>query len=374
MLHLRVYGPSDSLTEIGEGLEGHGEARNIALAQGIRAGHVLLTAEVSAESADAVLELLVRNGVTEEDIQLARFDEVGPIRPGRTATSLIWADVLGQARANARPVARYLVFIVAAGVIAAFGVIEANPILIVGAMAVSPDLLAVTAICVGVVSRRSRLALRAMATLAVGMGATCLTAAVLTAVLDLVDLLPSDLAVGESALSGLATVNQSTIGVALAAGVAGMLALETRASSAVGVAISITTIPAAAYLGVAAGVGEASKAAGALAVLGVNVAMLVVAGTLTLIVQRRPRDRHEPPGSRRRVYPVGVMSETAPDLLPIPEEGSGAGAARPVPRGGRLGTGYDSGAGGSRPSMTAITFSTHRRAMASRVAAVADPR
>jgi uncharacterized hydrophobic protein (TIGR00271 family) len=287
MLHLRVYGPTDSLTEIGEGLEDHGEARNIALAQGIRAGHVLLTAEVETESADEVLELLVRNGVAEEDIQLARFDEVGPIRPGRTAASLIWADVLGQARANARPVARYLVFMIAAGVIAAFGVIEANAILIVGAMAVSPDLLAITAICVGLVSRRSRLVLRAVTTLAVGMGATCLTAAVLTAVLDLLDLLPSDFAVGESALSGLATVNQSTIGVALAAGVAGMLALETRASSAVGVAISITTIPAAAYLGVAAGVGEASKAAGALAVLGVNVAMLVVAGTLTLIVQRR---------------------------------------------------------------------------------------
>jgi hypothetical protein len=53
------------------------------------------------------------------------------------------------------------------------------------------------------------------------------------------------------------------------------------------VAISITTIPAAAYLGVAAGLGEAAKALGALAVLGVNVAMLVVAGTLTLLVQRQ---------------------------------------------------------------------------------------
>jgi sorbitol-specific phosphotransferase system component IIC len=70
-----------------------------------------------------------------------------------------------------------------------------------------------------------------------------------------------------------------------------MLALETRASSAVGVAISITTIPAAAYLGVAAGVGEADKALGALAVLGVNVATLLVAGTLTLVVQRRLAER-----------------------------------------------------------------------------------
>jgi uncharacterized hydrophobic protein (TIGR00271 family) len=298
MLHLRVYGPSAALTEIGQGLEDHGLARNVALAQGVRAGHVLLTAEVSAEWADGVLDVLIRSGVAEDDIMLARLDEIGPIRPGRSAT-LIWADVLGQARANARPVARYLVFMIAAGIIAAYGVIEANVILIVGAMAVSPDLLPITAACVGLVSRRGRLVGRALVTLAVGMAAACLTAAVLTRVLDLADLLPSGFEVGDTALSGLTKVNDETIAVALAAGVAGMLALETRASSAVGVAISITTIPAAAYLGVAAGDGEAGKALGALAVLGVNVAMLVIGGTLTLIVQRRLSEGDRPAGAPR---------------------------------------------------------------------------
>jgi hypothetical protein len=105
--------------------------------------------------------------------------------------------------------------------------------------------------------------------------------------LDVTGFLPGNFRLGEAALSGLTTVDASTVGVALAAGVAGILALETRASSAVGVAISITTIPAAAYLGVAAGVGEEDKAWGALGVLGANVAVLLLAGTLTLIVQRR---------------------------------------------------------------------------------------
>jgi uncharacterized membrane protein len=63
----------------------------------------------------------------------------------------------------------------------------------------------------------------------------------------------SELIAGQSAfLAGLSTVNISTPIVAFAAGVAGILALETRASSAVDVAISVTTIPASAYLGVAA--------------------------------------------------------------------------------------------------------------------------
>lgn len=286
MLHLRVYGPSDSLAEAGEGLERQGAARHAALAPGVRRGHVLLTAEVQPQSADAVLEYLARRGVAQDDIALARFDVIAPVGPGRTTTSLVWADMLGQASRNARAVARYLVFMMVAGVIAAFGVIEVNSILIVGAMAVSPDLLPITAACVGLIGRRGRLVRHALVALGVGLGATCVTAGALTGALDLLDLLPAGFEVGESALSGLTTVNDSTIVVALAAGVAGMLALETRASSAVGVGISITTIPAAAYLGVAAAVGEAGKVWGALAVLGVNVALLLVGGSLTLLVQR----------------------------------------------------------------------------------------
>ena len=66
-----------------------------------------------------------------------------------------------------------------------------------------------------------------------------------------------------------------------------MLALETRASSAVGVAISVTTIPASAFLGVALGIGEFSKSLSALGVLVANVAMMLLGGSLTLIAQRR---------------------------------------------------------------------------------------
>jgi len=287
MLQLRIYGPSESLADVGRGLEDHGGARNVALAPGVRVGHVLLTAEVHPESADAVLEAVAGGGVALEDIALARIEEITPMAPGRNARSLIWADVLGQARAYARPVARFLVFMIVAGVIASYGVIQDNSILIVGAMAVSPDLLPVVAACVGLASGRGRLFGHALLTLVIGLGATCATGILLTGILDELDLLPSGFSVGESGLSDLATVNNSTIVVALAAGVAGMLALETRASSAVGVAISITTIPAAAYLGVAAGVGEASRVPGAAAVLGVNVTMLLLAGTATLLVQRR---------------------------------------------------------------------------------------
>jgi uncharacterized hydrophobic protein (TIGR00271 family) len=135
-----------------------------------------------------------------------------------------------------------------AGVIACYGVIDTNVILIVGAMAVSPDLLPITAIGVGIVGRRPALAGRALVTLALGLAIASAAAAIFALAQDGLDLVPSGFNVNEAGvLGGLTTVNNETIAVALAAGVAGMLALETRASSGVGVAISVTTIPAAAY-------------------------------------------------------------------------------------------------------------------------------
>jgi len=186
-----------------------------------------------------------------------------------------------------RPLARYLAFMIVAGVVGAYGVIDRNEILIVGAMAVSPDLLPIAATAVGVVGRRAGLAGRALATLLVGLAAASVAAGLCTFAQNQLDLIPSGFNLEEAGVLGsLVSVNDETIVVALVAGVAGMLALETRASSGVGVATSVTTIPAAAYLGVAAGLGELAKATGALGVLGVNVAMLVVGASATLALQR----------------------------------------------------------------------------------------
>jgi hypothetical protein len=137
------------------------------------AGHDrgLVTADVSAGAADVALETLTRLTFPAEDIALVRLDCIAPLSAEAEPLALEWADLLGQARVNSRTAVRYLVFMAVAGLVAAFGVIDNNQILIVGAMAVSPDLLQTH-------------------------------------------------------------VNSETLLVALAAGVAGMLALETRASAA----------------------------------------------------------------------------------------------------------------------------------------------
>ncbi len=264
--------------------------RRLFVVEASDAGMALLSADVEAGTADALVAELRAFGVGEDDYVLSRVDVVAPIPVGRTRIGrtggFAWVEVLGEARANSRPFGRYIALMSAAAAIAALGVMTANVILIVGAMAVSPDLLPVCAACVGAVGRRWRLARRAAATLVAGLAIVAAISTALAAALDWLGFLADDFRVGEGGLGTLAHVDYSTVLVALAAGMAAMLSFETRASAAVGVAISVTTIPASAYLGVSFGVGEASRGLGALEVLAINVSLLLTAGSLTLAVQR----------------------------------------------------------------------------------------
>jgi len=280
--------------EVAEHLGALDGARHVSVSDGVRAGDALVTADLRAAAADGALEMVRDLGVSADDVTLLRLDAIGPSPTTDESVALVWADLLGQARLNARTAIRYLVFMAVAGVIAGFGVIDRDQILIVGAMAVAPDLLPVTAACTGLVLGRPRLVRRGLVSLFIGLAVACLLAAAVTAFLNLFNLLPNDFAVAEIGFASQQHVEAETILVALAAGVAGMLAVETRASMGVGVAISVTTIPAAAFLGVAAGIGEFSRSLGALGVLGTNIGMMLVGGSAALVVQRRVSAREIP--------------------------------------------------------------------------------
>jgi len=287
MLQLRAFGDSSVIGEVAARLGALSGARHVSVNDGVHAGSALVTADVRAAAADRALAMVRGFGIPAEDVALLRLDAIGSGSVSDESVALVWADLLGQARVNARTAVRYLVFMAVAGVIGAFGVIDRDQILIVGAMAVAPDLLPVTAACTGLVLLRRRLVRRGLVSLLVGLGVACAVAAAVTGLLSVFDLLPAEFAVHEIGLASQEHIEAETILVALAAGIAGMLAVETRASVGVGVAISVTTIPAAAFLGVAAGIGEFSKSLGALSVLAANIAMMLLGGSITLIVQRR---------------------------------------------------------------------------------------
>jgi uncharacterized hydrophobic protein (TIGR00271 family) len=299
VLELRVYGEPDRMRGVAEALEQVTGTRRVSIVHTADGTGALVTVDLGPAAADRAIQLLEELGVPADDVVVVRLETIGAAARSDESVALVWADVLGQARTSARAPVRYLVLMAAAGVVGAFAIINRSPVLIVGAMAISPDLLPLTAMCTGVILRRPRLFGRGARTLVAGFLVTALVAAGVAAFLDLLSLLPDGFTLG--AIPAAQThVSASTIFVALAAGVAGMLAVETRGSSAVGVAISVTTIPAVAFFGVAIGSGEAHRAPEALLVLAVNVAMMLIGGSCALGVQRLLSTSHASASSSAR--------------------------------------------------------------------------
>ena len=102
----------------------------------------------------------------------------------------------------------------------------------------------------------------------VGLGTAALAAFAATVLLRLFGQVPDDLVLADTTMGeALTQLGPGSLMVAAAAGVAGMMAFERPGGAAVGVAISVTTIPAAAYVGAALGMGRDDPMWGALVVL-----------------------------------------------------------------------------------------------------------
>jgi uncharacterized hydrophobic protein (TIGR00271 family) len=258
---------------------------------------VLVTAELTPRIVDALLPELVACGVHGDEIAVVHRDSQRPVGspaadpPAWEEGALAWSELAMASRQYTRAVPLYLIFMACAGAIADFGVLTRSPILVVGAMALSPDLLPLCATCVGIVEKRPRLASRAFLALVVGLAVAAASAFALTALLRVGGYPPANKSLGDGGLGVLPKVNAATIGVAAVAGIAGLLAYRTRSSVAVGVAISITTIPAAAFIGAALAVGDGRGLTGAVAVLAANVGLILLTGTATLALQRRIEER-----------------------------------------------------------------------------------
>jgi uncharacterized hydrophobic protein (TIGR00271 family) len=162
-------------------------------------------------------------------------------------------------------------------------------VLIVGAMVIGPDFGPVAAMCVALVKFRPARLARAFRTLALGLLASMAAAWALARLFRATGLVAADFELSQRGLTSfISHPDLISVVVALVAGVAGMLTVtESRAGALVGVLVSVTTIPAAANMGVALALVNGDEARGSAAQLLVNVSCLVLSGTATLWVQRR---------------------------------------------------------------------------------------
>jgi uncharacterized hydrophobic protein (TIGR00271 family) len=154
---------------------------------------------------------------------------------------------------------------------------------------VGPEFGPVAGLCVALVQKRPALARRSAVALAIGFPLAIAATVVATRVFDALDIIPDTFAVDAHQLaSSISKPDAFAFIVAVCAGTAGMLSLSTAKSGAlIGVLISVTTIPAAANIGIAAAFGDWHTFAGSTGQLAVNLAGIVLAGTLTLYVQRK---------------------------------------------------------------------------------------
>ncbi|MDH4074813.1 MAG: DUF389 domain-containing protein [Acidimicrobiia bacterium] len=264
-------------------------------------GEVILC-DVAREAANDLVEWLQDQGVhrvgaiTIESLDTVVSDAAqlaAEVAPGKGGDSLIWEEIEFRARSDASLTVSFLVFIAVAAVISGIGILLDAPILIVGAMVVGPEYGPLAALCVAVCRWRRPPAVQAATTLAVGLLAAAAAALVATVAFRVTGLAPDTYAITNRQLTAfIARPDGMAAVVAVLAGIVGMLALtEARSGALIGVLVSVTTIPAAANIGVATAYGEWPEVRGAALQLVVNVAGLVVAGIATLTAQSRVTTR-----------------------------------------------------------------------------------
>lgn len=206
--------------------------------------------------------------------------------------SVVWAEVVHTVHETGRLSWINTLLIVTAAAIAAIGIIEDQLLLIVGAMALSPDYFPIADICLSLIRRDAARMIVGLRNLAVMFGAGAVGAWLLTLLLQWFDVISPSTVPDRQLTLFISEPNTLSLVVAVLAGVAGALAITlSDARGLVGVFVSITTIPAAANIGVALAVGDPVEMRGAAVQLVVNVAALIVAGSITLEARRLLRRR-----------------------------------------------------------------------------------
>lgn len=288
---LRITSPSSSTALVLEVLQ-RSEAVDVSVVRGasVRTGGDLVLAEVPRGAVDAVLAALPSEQdapglfVAVEDSEAL----VSSVRPRRSDDeAVVWAQVVQDVHEAGRLSWVNVSLVVMAAAIAALGIIQDQLLLIVGAMALSPDYFPIADACLAVARRAWTRAVHAVGTLVFSLAAGAVGAWILTEALSHTVLAATGEPPSGQLTEFISSPDALSVVVALFAGVAGALAVTLPGSRGlVGVFVSITTIPAAANIGVALAAANWPQMFGASVQLLVNVASLLVAGTLTLSARR----------------------------------------------------------------------------------------
>ncbi|MER6783280.1 DUF389 domain-containing protein [Streptomyces sp. NPDC000658] len=299
MLHLRLITPSDTTESAVRLIEKTVGTTHLVVLPGAArnpAGDVVLC-DVAREAGDELLTGLQELGLDKtgsiavENIDLSlslRADKAEKEAPGEAADAVLWEHMTDATHEESTLSVTYLMFITLATMIAACGVVLDNAVLIVGAMAVGPEFGPLAGVSTSIVQRAPRLALRSLIALLVGFAVAMTVTVGFSLFMDAIGQFSREQLDGDRPQTGFVYAPDAfSFIVALLAGAAGTLSLTSAKSGAlVGVAISVTTVPAAANAAVALSYGDTRQTWGSTEQLLLNLLGIILAGTLTLLAQK----------------------------------------------------------------------------------------
>ncbi|MDX6364727.1 DUF389 domain-containing protein [Streptomyces sp. NPDC058274] len=299
MLHLRLITPADRTEEVVRLVESTvGTAHLVVLPGAARnpAGDVVMC-DVAREAGDELigalrkLDLDKTGSIAVENIDLSlskRADKAEDEAPGEGADAVLWEHLADATHEESTLTVTYVAFLAVATMLAACGVMLDNAILIVGAMAVGPEFGPLAGISTALVRRAPHLVWRSLWALLAGFAIAMVLTAGFSWLLDAFGLFEKSMV--EAARPNTAFIwkpDWMSFVVAFLAGIAGTLSLTSAKSGAlIGVAISVTTVPAAANAAVAFSYTDFSQTWGSTWQLLANLGGIVLAGTLTLLTQK----------------------------------------------------------------------------------------
>jgi uncharacterized hydrophobic protein (TIGR00271 family) len=200
----------------------------------------------------------------------------------------VWELVEARIAADATYPPSFFVLLVIAALIGACGILINSQILIVGAMVVGPEYGAIISVALGLERRDGHPVGRGLLALLTGFLAAITITLIFALCIRGLGQAPEPYRHGIRPVSDLInSPNLYSVIVAVLAAIVGVVSLTlSKAGLLIGVFISVTTIPAAADIGVSLAFGSWREARGSTLQLLLNVGLLIVVGALALRGQR----------------------------------------------------------------------------------------
>ena len=299
MLHVRVTSPSDLTDRVVAVFEEDPAVSSLAVLRGASvrpAGDVVL-ADVAREAANELVDQLEALGLPQ--VGTVHVDPVTTWvsqagleserrTPGSSADAVVWAEVTQRAYEESELNWTYVAFMTLATLLAGIAIVLDSQILVIGAMVLGPEFVAVAALGLALVRRRGGLFVLALRTLVVGFGvAIVITTLAALAARALGWIVVDDVTGPRPDTAFIYTPDKWSFIVAIIAAAAGVLSLTSaRVGGLSGVFISVTTVPAAGNVALGLAFGLASEVSGSALQLLLNISAMAVAGWLTLTVQQ----------------------------------------------------------------------------------------